>query len=74
MANQRSANPFEQDGPTDYERWNYVVSQAHAQIIVELSTKLNLLEQMIQEHANHHVAANKAVLDLPAVNPTEKPN
>ena len=74
MANRRNANPFEQGGPTEYEQWNYVVGQANAQIIVELSTKVELLQQMIQEHVNHHAAANKAVLDLPAVNPTEKPN
>lgn len=74
MANQRNVNPFEQDGPTPYEHWLYVMGQAHGSLIVELSQSVELVKQMIKEHMEHHVAANKAVLDMPEVKQSEKPS
>lgn len=50
------------------------MGQAHGQLIVELSQKVELLQHTIQEHANHHQAANKAVLDLPTPQQSEKPS
>lgn len=74
MANRGNANPFEQDGPTAYDNWNYVVGQAHGQLLIDLSNQVELLRQEQKNHNLAHQAASKAVLDLPTVTQSEKPS
>lgn len=75
MANRGSGNnPFEQDGPTDYERWNYVVGQAHGQLIVSQARELEMFVEQFKEHLRQHEMANREVLKMPVVAQTEKPS
>lgn len=76
MANQgRSVvNPFDANGPSDYEQWLYAMGTAHGQLIIELSQQIELVKRMLQEHMEHHTAANKAALDMPDIVKSEKPN
>jgi hypothetical protein len=76
LADQRSGsnNPFEQDGPTQYEQWNYIVGRAHGGILVDLHQKIDLLTEQFRLHEAGHAAANRAVLEMPEIKQSEKPS
>ncbi len=67
-------NPFDQDGPNQYEQWNYIVGQAHGQLIIGLSNEVERLKEQMKQHDAGHRAANAAALELPKVEQTEKPS
>lgn len=69
-----NANPFEQDGPTNYEKWNYIVGQAHAQMIIGMSQDIARIKEELKLHNDAHRAASAAVLDMPQVKQSEKPS
>jgi hypothetical protein len=67
-------DPFDQDPPTKYEQWNYLVGQAHGQLIIKLNQQIEGLTARVDEHERGHRAANVAALELPKVEQTEKPS
>ena len=73
MVNRGSGSPFDRH-PTEFESYLNIVTQAHGQLIINMSQDIELVKQMMQEHSRQHEMANRAVLEMPAVKQDEKPS
>lgn len=67
-------DPFETQGPDNYEQYLYTVVKLAWANIAGLTEKVEHLATMIKEHERLHTAANVAAMKVPDITKDDKVN